>query len=130
MSQCASCGGPLQPNATRCFKCGTSFAPVQPPPQQQQYVAPPPPQVVYVQQNVPRPAHISDKTRVAYIVLGLFLGGLGIHNFYAGRTTNGIIQLLITVCTGWLVFPLFIVGVWVLLEIITVTTDGSGRTFS
>ena len=30
-------------------------------------------------------------------IMGIFLGGLGIHNFYLGRTGRGIAQLLITV---------------------------------
>lgn len=26
----------------------------------------------------------TPKSRLAYILMGLFLGGLGVHNFYAG----------------------------------------------
>ena len=32
-------------------------------------------------------------------ILGILLGGLGIHKFYLGYTKEGIIQLVITVCT-------------------------------
>lgn len=127
MSQCATCGGPLQPNATRCLKCGASIAPAQTATPQQQA---PPPQVVYVQQpGAPQPVVVA-KSRVAYILLGLFLGGLGIHNFYAGRTAIGVVQLLITICLGWLIFPLFVVGVWVLVELIAVTRDAKGVPFA
>lgn len=73
-------------------------------------------------QMIVRPA----KSRAAYILLGLFLGGLGIHNFYAGYTGKGIAQLLIMLFTGWLVIPIFIVGLWVLIEIIAVNTDANG----
>jgi TM2 domain-containing membrane protein YozV len=65
-------------------------------------------------------------SRATYIVLGLFLGGLGIHNFVAGRVGAGVAQLLITLLTGWLVIPLLFVGLWVLIELIAVDTDGNG----
>ena len=77
------------------------------------------------------PPHLhTRKSRVAYILLGLFLGGLGIHNFYAGYTGKGVAQLLITIFFGWLLFPLAIVGVWILLEIITETKDAHGEPFA
>ena len=70
------------------------------------------------------------KSRVIYIVMALFLGVFGVHNFYAERTGCGVAQLLITVFAGWLVFPLFAVGVWVLVEICVVKTDGRGVPFA
>ena len=38
----------------------------------------------------------SEKTRCVYIVLGFFLGGLGVHNFYAGRNRAGLMQVVLT----------------------------------
>lgn len=70
------------------------------------------------------------KSRGVYIVLALLLGGLGIHNFYAGRFGTAIAQLLITLLTGWLIIPLFIVGVWALIDACAITTDGRGRPFA
>lgn len=32
-------------------------------------------------------------------ILGILLGGLGIHKFYLGYTKEGIIQIVITICT-------------------------------
>jgi len=32
-------------------------------------------------------------------ILGILLGGLGIHNFYLGYTTKGILQIVVTVFT-------------------------------
>ncbi len=32
-------------------------------------------------------------------ILGILLGGLGIHKFYLGYTNAGIIQIVITFCT-------------------------------
>jgi TM2 domain-containing membrane protein YozV len=66
---------------------------------------------------------------LAYILLGLFLGALGIHNFYAGHSSAAVAQLLITILAGWLVIPLFIVWIWIIVEICTVTSDGQGVPF-
>jgi len=33
-------------------------------------------------------------------LLGIFLGAFGVHKFYLGMPTPGIIELVITVCTG------------------------------
>ena len=33
-------------------------------------------------------------SKVTYVLLALFLGGLGIHNFYAGKTGLGILYLI------------------------------------
>ena len=73
---------------------------------------------------------VAPKSRLTYILLGLFLGGLGIHNFYAGRSGSGIVQLLITLFLSWLIFPIFIVGLWVLIEICVVKADGKGVPFA
>jgi TM2 domain-containing membrane protein YozV len=68
----------------------------------------------------------STKSRGTYIVLGLFLGCFGIHNFYAGYSGRGVAQLLITVFLGWIVVGFFITGLWALIEIVTVSTDAQG----
>lgn len=67
------------------------------------------------------------KNRGIYIVLALMLGLLGVHNFYAGRYGAGIAQLLITFFLFWLILPVLAVGLWVLIEVMTVNTDGDGR---
>jgi TM2 domain-containing membrane protein YozV len=67
------------------------------------------------------------RTRATYILLGIFLGGLGIHNFYAGRTAAGVIQLLIILFTGWMIIPIPFVWLWVILELLLVTRDGWGN---
>ena len=68
------------------------------------------------------------KSRLAYILLGLFLGEFGVHNFYAGSMVQGLIQLLITVLScGALAI---IAWVWAIIEIITVTKDAQGVTFT
>ncbi len=68
------------------------------------------------------------KSRLAYILLGLFLGGFGIHNFYAGYDGEGIAQLLITLLSCG--FGGVIVVIWVIIEICTVTKDVNGVPFN
>lgn len=81
--------------------------------------------------NAPMPNHgygypVSSCSRTTYILLGLFFGGFGVHNFYAGYSGRGAIQLIFTLCIiGWFFVPL-----WALIEICTVTTDANGIPFS
>jgi serine/threonine protein kinase len=67
------------------------------------------------------------KSRTVYVLLGIFFGGLGIHNFYAGHRDRAILQLVM-ILTGWLLcfIPWVVVCVWVWIEVITVTHDGNG----
>jgi TM2 domain-containing membrane protein YozV len=112
-------------------------APNPAPPQQftppQQFAPPPSPSApqVTIQQNLygaPYQQMIArpPKSPVSYILLGLFLGWLGVHNFYAGYSGRGVAQLLITLFIGWLIIPLFFIWVWVIIEIIVVKTDALG----
>lgn len=66
------------------------------------------------------------KSRGVYVILGLFLGCLGIHNFYAGYFGRGVCQLLIVLIFGWFVIGLVVVAIWVLVELFVVTEDAAG----
>ena len=44
---------------------------------------------------------LGDKNKIVAALLAFFLGGLGIHKFYLGKTTAGII-MLICGTIGWL----------------------------
>lgn len=50
-------------------------------------------------------------------LLGIFLGGLGVHNFYLGFYTKAVIQLLLTLI-GWIFFGIGPVAayIWGLVE--------------
>ncbi len=81
-----------------------------------------------------REAARSGKGRGVYIVLGLLLGGLGAHNFYAGRYAVGAAQAVLTVVVAAVTLALdmapaalLLVPIWVVLEICTVEVDGEGR---
>ena len=68
---------------------------------------------------------ISDKSRFVYIMLALFFGGVGFHNFYAGRSGRGFLQLLL----GITVVGCLITVPWSLLEMLFVKKDGNGKKF-
>ena len=69
-------------------------------------------QPVYGQPVVAGP----PKQWLVALILGLFFGGFGVHNFYLGYTNRAIIQLILTIT----VFGAPITGVWVLIELILI----------
>ena len=73
---------------------------------------------------------VNGKSLAAFILLGVFLGVFGIHNFYAGYAGKGVAQILITFLIGWLIAPLIAVGIWVIIEVCTVRKDARGVPFT
>jgi TM2 domain-containing membrane protein YozV len=70
----------------------------------------------------------SHKSRTTYIVLGIFLGAFGVHNFYAGYVGRAVGQLCLTVLTlGYLGIASWI---WAIVEICIVEKDSTGLRFS
>jgi TM2 domain-containing membrane protein YozV len=67
------------------------------------------------------------KSKLAAGLLGIFIGGLGVHRFYLGYTGIGIAQILVTLVTCGLGH------IWGLIEGIlilagsSITTDADGR---
>ena len=105
---CANCGAELPVNATACVRCGCLAA--GPAPGQAQSGA-------------------AQKSKLAAGLLGIFLGALGIHNFYLGYTGKAVAQLLISVCTCGI--GAAVTGVWGLIEGIlilsgSIAVDGKG----
>lgn len=74
-----------------------------------------------VNQYQPQMMQSGGKSRIAAGLLGLLLGGLGIHNFYLGYTGKAIAQLLITVLSFGLLA--FIPAIWGLIEGVMILTD-------
>lgn len=110
---CPKCGAQLNGTTNFCEFCGANLPqqPQQPQPQYQQpqyqyqqpqyqqpqyqqpqyqYQQPPYQQPYYGQPYQPLPA----KNKLLAALLAFFLGGLGIHKFYLGRTGAGIAMLL------------------------------------
>ena len=67
------------------------------------------------------------KSRITFILLALFLGGLGIHNYYIGNKSTATVQLLLNVFFCWTIVIPFGIMFWVLIEMITTSKDSLGR---
>jgi len=67
------------------------------------------------------------KSRLAAGLLGIFLGGFGVHRFYLGYTTIGVVQILVTVFT-WGIGAVwgFVEGIMILAGAQTFRTDARG----
>jgi TM2 domain-containing membrane protein YozV len=74
----------------------------------------------------------NQRSRVSYILLGLFLGNWGAHNFYAGRNGAAIAQLLISAisiplcCVVVGFFTFLIPTIWAIIDILVIERDGDG----
>lgn len=97
----------------------------------QPYTPPPTPQPQYAQPGPPaaiqEPYDPRAKSRLAAGLLGIFLGGLGVHRFYLGYTTIGILQILVTVVTCGIgsIWGL-IEGIMILAQAQSFRTDAQG----
>lgn len=80
---CPNCGGQTTQGASFCLNCGCALNNVMP--------------------------GVEQKSKLVAGLLGIFLGGLGVHNFYLGYTGKGIAQILLSFCFG-------IGAVWGLIE--------------
>lgn len=105
---CPRCGWQNSALGNYCYKCGFLYGQPQPPPQVIHYAMP-------------------LKSRGGYVVLGLLLGGLGIHNFYAGHNWRGIAQLILFLLTFWTCFMVPVIWIWVIIELLATSRDGWGR---
>ena len=72
----------------------------------------------------------APKQWMVAVILAFFLGTLGVHNFYLGYTTKGIIQLVLTIT----VIGIFVSGPWALIDFIMLlmrsgsyATDAQGQ---
>lgn len=116
---CKNCGSEMDPNAAICIKCGYQKGTG----------------VNYCQNcgsTVTEGAAVctscgcalqaasvvngEQKSKLVAVLLAFFLGGIGIHDFYLGYTKNGVIKIVLTVCTG--------IGgsIWALIDFIRLLT--------
>lgn len=101
---CMHCGAPMNAGADICPVCGG---------RQTRFAKP--------------------KSRLVYILLAVFIGTLGLHNFYAGYTKRGIIQLVVSLIGAFTVLILIgaviLTGVvfWAWAEAIFVKKDAYGE---
>lgn len=113
-NKCPQCGAPIDPGAAECKFCGEKLAVQQTAQQMQQsqpqgtyYAQQPQPQVI-IQQAAPQQVYMTGinpswpiKSKVAAGILGIFLGGIGVHKFYLGKVGMGILYL----CFCWTGIP-------------------------
>lgn len=75
------------------------------------------------------PAHlfpaVPRKKRVQFVLLAVFLGMFGAHNFYAGYTKKGFIQVCFTVLTCF--YAAVVSWVWAIVEACVIDTDADGE---
>ncbi|MDB6026038.1 MAG: hypothetical protein JWM68_2261 [Verrucomicrobiales bacterium] len=78
--------------------------------------------------NVYNPVYDPRKSRLVAGLLGVFLGGIGVHRFYLGYTGMGVAQIIVTFATcGFGHFWGLIEGILILCNS-SITTDAEGRT--
>lgn len=98
---CSNCGTEINDNAVVCIKCGCA--------------------VNRPTNKAMVPDGTSTKDWLVTLLLCFFVGYLGIHRFYVGKTGTGIAQLL--TCGGC--------GVWALIDFIIIImgnfTDAEGK---
>lgn len=99
MKYCRNCGNKLEEGQQVCLNCGV---------------------LVDGNSKVNSSSVTGGKSKIAAGLLGIFLGALGVHNFYLGYTGKAIAQLLITVLTCG-IFS-FVSAIWGLIEGILILT--------
>lgn len=106
-SYCHNCGAQTAPGAVICINCGVSVTPA----------------------GAAHVANGQQKSKLAAGLLGIFLGSLGVHNFYLGNTGKAVAQLLITLLTCGV--GAVVSSIWGLVEGIliltgSINTDANG----
>lgn len=107
---CKKCGTKLDEGQQVCLTCGTLVNNSNSQNQQT------------VNQNI-------QKSKIAAGLFGIFLGALGVHNFYLGYTGKAVAQLLISILSCGILS--FVSAIWGLIEGIlilagSITTDALG----
>ncbi len=72
---CPVCGAETNPEAVVCVSCGAALG------------------------DKTALEEVGDKSKLVAGLLGIFLGGWGIHNFYLGFTKKAVIQIVVSLVT-------------------------------
>ena len=117
---CTNCGQQLNDDATFCYNCGNKINEND----------------NKKEENKNKQSGVTvtnQKSKIAAGLFGIFLGALGVHNFYLGYTSKGLAQLLISVLSCGILS--FISGIWGFVEGIliltgSINTDAEGNPLS
>ncbi len=88
MIYCRECGHKHSDKAAACPKCGYASTPV------------------------------TGNSAIIYALLAFFLGGFGVHKFYAGKMGQGTTMLLMGTIGWLLIIPAIIVWIWAFVDFI------------
>jgi len=86
---CQNCGVETKANQEICVKCGVKL------------------------QNI-SDILTKSKSKIAAGILGILLGGFGIHKFYLGYTVSGIIMLLVSIIGGFITLGVASGVIWII----------------
>jgi len=67
------------------------------------------------------------RRRLVFALLGVFLGFLGVHNYYARQWLTGLLQLLLSIATFLMGFGIIASWAWAMVEAVVVRKDGDGN---
>lgn len=71
---------------------------------------------------------LQAKKRVRFVLLAVFLGMFGAHNFYAGYIKKAFMQVCFSVLTCF--YGALVSWVWAIVEACIVNTDADGEQFT
>ena len=87
---CSNCGKEIAPNQDVCMNCGFS---------------------------VKKPGgNLNGQDKIVMILVALFLGGLGIHNFMMGENKKGVFRIIMSLLCG-------IGYIFALIDLVKIATD-------
>ena len=66
--------------------------------------------------NAENSNYLNGQDKVVMILICLFLGGLGIHNFMMGETKKGIVKIVASFC-------FYLGGILALIDLVKILTD-------
>ncbi|MCD7858164.1 MAG: TM2 domain-containing protein [Clostridiales bacterium] len=104
---CSKCGKEIDAEAVVCPYCGVPTKNFK----QEQSAQQPVINITNTNENINQNRNVAGgvaypaKSKMVALLLAIFLGGLGVHRFYLGKTGTGIIWLLTFGCygIGWIV---------------------------
>jgi len=127
---CRNCGKEVNPQAAVCISCGSypvngikfcQYCGAETGPQQEICVK--------CGVRLAKPIMPNAKSKLVAGLLGIFLGGFGIHRFYLGYTGIGITQIIVTIITCGIGYLWgFIEGILILVGNINKDAQGNPLT--